>query len=105
MPIQLDNTNTGSVTLKGPASSTSTLSWPSTNGASSQALVTDGSGTLSWASVSSPAKASGALIVNTQTVSEDYTLPTGSNAFSVGPITVSSGYAVTVSSGQRWVVI
>ena len=48
---------------------------------------------------------SGALIVNTTTVSESYTVPTGSNAFSVGPITVSSGYSVTVSSGQRWVVI
>jgi hypothetical protein len=32
-------------------------------------------------------------------------VPTGQNAFTVGPVTVSSGYTVTVSSGQRWVVI
>jgi hypothetical protein len=67
-------------------------------------LSWDGSA-FTWSAVSSPAKASGALIVNTTTVSENYTLPTGSNAFSVGPITIGSGYAVTVSSGQRWVVI
>lgn len=57
MPIQLDNTNTGSVTLKGPASSVGAMSWPSANGTSSQALITDGSGNLSWVNLSSPALA------------------------------------------------
>jgi hypothetical protein len=32
-------------------------------------------------------------------------VPTGSNAVSVGPITVNTGITVTVSSGQRWVVL
>lgn len=57
MPIQFDNTNTGSVTLKGPFSSTSTLAWPSANGTSNQVLVTDGAGTLSWVALSSPSVA------------------------------------------------
>ena len=82
-----------------------TFTLPGADGTSGQVMTTDGSGALSFATVASPAKASGALIVNTTTVSENYTVPSGSNAFSVGPITVSSGYAVTVSSGQRWVVI
>ena len=43
--------------------------------------------------------------INTDSVSQDYTIPTGQNAISVGPVTVQSGYSVTVSSGQRWVVI
>ena len=43
--------------------------------------------------------------VNSQTVSASYTIATGSNGFSVGPITVVSGQSVTVSSGSRWVVI
>lgn len=55
MPIQLDNTNTGSATLKGPSSSTSSLVFPSATGTSNQALITNGSGVLSWASVTSPA--------------------------------------------------
>jgi hypothetical protein len=43
--------------------------------------------------------------VNSATVSASYTIASGNNGFSVGPITVASGQSVTVSSGQRWVVI
>jgi len=49
--------------------------------------------------------ASNGLVVNSATVSASYSLPSGSNAMSVGPITVASGQSVTVSSGQRWVVL
>ena len=45
------------------------------------------------------------LTVNSSNVSASYTVASGSNAFSVGPITTNSGVTVTVSSGQRWVVI
>jgi hypothetical protein len=45
------------------------------------------------------------FIVNGTTASSSYTVASGSNAFSVGPITVASGVTITVSSGQRWVVI
>jgi hypothetical protein len=82
-----------------------TFTLPGADGSANQLLSTNGSGVLSFATVSSPAYASGALIVNTTTVGENYTVPTGSNAFSVGPITISSGFAITVSSGQRWVVL
>jgi hypothetical protein len=47
----------------------------------------------------------GALVVNATTVTEDYTIATGTNAQSVGPVTVASGKSVTVSSGQRWLVV
>ena len=47
----------------------------------------------------------GALIVNDTTAIENYTVATGNNALSVGPVTVASGITITVSSGQRWVVI
>ena len=49
--------------------------------------------------------ATNGLIVNSSTVNSSYTVASGSNAFSVGPITTASGVTVTVSSGQRWVVI
>ena len=45
------------------------------------------------------------ITVNSQTVSASYTIASGSNGFSVGPITISSGQAVTVASGSVWVVI
>ena len=49
--------------------------------------------------------ASNGLLLNNATVSTSYTVPTGSNAMSVGPMTVASGQTVTVSTGQRWVIL
>jgi hypothetical protein len=45
------------------------------------------------------------IVVNSATVASSYTIATGNNAMSVGPITIASGQTVTVSTGQRWVVL
>jgi len=50
-------------------------------------------------------QASNGLVVNSNTVSTSYSIPSGSSASSVGPITVASGQTVTVPSGSRWVVL
>jgi hypothetical protein len=92
--------------LTGGTTSTGAFQTVSGTGTSGQVLTSAGAGALpTWQTLTSPAQAGGALIVNTTTVTTSYTVPTGSNAFSVGPITVASGQTVTVSSGQRWVVI
>lgn len=44
------------------------------------------------------------IMANGTTVSQNYTIASGTNGFSIGPITVASGVAVTVASGQRWVI-
>jgi hypothetical protein len=49
--------------------------------------------------------AGGAITINTTTIGANYTFPSGVNGVSVGPITVASGVTVTVTSGQRWVVL
>ena len=49
--------------------------------------------------------ASNGININSTTVSASYTVANGNNGFSVGPITVASGQAVTVSSGQRWLIL
>ena len=49
--------------------------------------------------------ASNGLLLNNATVSASYTIATGNNAMSVGPMTVNTGISVTVSSGQRWVIL
>lgn len=49
--------------------------------------------------------ASNGLVVNSASISASYSIPSGSNAMSVGPVTVASGQAVTVPSGSRWVVL
>lgn len=102
-----DADNSNYVAFQAPATVASDVTWtlPNADGTSGQFLQTDGSGALTFATVSSPAAASGAIITNTTQISENYTFPSGVNGFSVGPITIDSGYSVTVASGQRWVVI
>jgi len=43
--------------------------------------------------------------INNLTIASSYTLPNGYGGMSTGPITLSSGVAVTVPSGSRWVVL
>jgi hypothetical protein len=42
---------------------------------------------------------------NDTAVTTNYTLQTGKNALSAGPITINSGVTVTVPSGQSWVIV
>ena len=49
--------------------------------------------------------ASNGIVLNGTTVSASYTIASGNNGFSVGPITVASGQAVTISAGQRWLIL
>jgi hypothetical protein len=74
--------STGAVTLSLPATVTVT-------------------GTLTGAIVA----ASNGIHTNSKTVSASYSIPSGSSAMSVGPITVASGQTVTVPSGSKWVVL
>jgi hypothetical protein len=45
------------------------------------------------------------FVLNSRVVTTDYTIPTGKSAEAVGPITINAGVTVTVSSGERWVVL
>ena len=48
---------------------------------------------------------SNGITINSTTVSTSYTIASGNAGVSAGPMTVSSGVVVTVSSGSRWVVL
>jgi hypothetical protein len=48
--------------------------------------------------------ATNGLFVNATNIAASYTIQTGYNAQSVGPVTIASGQTVTVTSGQRWLV-
>lgn len=50
-------------------------------------------------------RASNGIVVNSATISASYTIATGDNAMSTGPISVASGVVVTVPTGSRWVVL
>ena len=61
-----------------------------------------------WGSVGGGATGGGSddiFVENGQTVTTNYTLSTGKNALSAGPITINSGITVTVPSGQVWTIV
>jgi hypothetical protein len=100
----LTNGTTGQVltaTTGGAPTWTTINALPSQTGNAGKFLTTDGSN-ASWAA--SGASAEGVIWENTTTITTNYTLATSKNGFSVGPITIASGAAVTVPSGQRWVI-
>ena len=56
--------------------------------------------------LSAPAPiATNGIMLHSTTVSASYTIASGNNGFSVGPITVASGQAVSISAGQRWLIL
>jgi hypothetical protein len=50
-------------------------------------------------------RASNGIVTNNKTIGTSFTIPSTDNAMSSGPVTISSGVTVTVSSGSRWVVL
>ena len=61
-----------------------------------------------WTSVGGAATGGGSdqiFIQNDQTITTNYTIPTGKNAGTFGPVTINSGVTVTVPSGSVWTVV
>lgn len=73
-------------------------------GASGNVLTSNGSAWVSSAPAGSNITAQG-LYENAAIISANYTIGTGNNAVSAGPITINSGVVVTVPSGSTWVVV
>lgn len=78
--------NTGNISLK--VASTKLTYNPSTGDMKSTAFVAN----------------NGVMVVGT-TVTENYTIATGTNGLSVGPVTIANGATLTLSSGQRYIVL
>lgn len=45
------------------------------------------------------------FFLSDQNVTVDYTIPTGRNALSAGPLTVNTGVTVTIPSGSAWTIV
>ena len=43
--------------------------------------------------------------VNSQTVTEDFTIATGNSAMAAGPVTINTGKTITLQAGTRWVIV
>ena len=73
-----------------------------TVGLAGEVLTSDGTNML-WGE-SKGSVADGTMYENSLIIYNNYTLTSGKNAMSVGPIEISSGVSVTIPSGQRWLI-
>ena len=75
---------------------------------SGYALISDGSGNLTWGPAAGGATGGGSNEIfweNDQIITQNYSITNGKNAGSFGPITIASGVTVTVGSGETWTVV
>ena len=79
------------------------VSLPTQTSHSGKYLTTDGSD-ASWATVSSNSTSYG-LYEHAHTIGADYSISSGNNALTAGPITIDTGYSVTVPTGSTWVIV
>ena len=64
----------------------------------------EGYAASAWGSIGGGASAGGAVYENSQSITANYTMTSGTNGHSVGPITVVAPAVVTIPSGSSWLV-
>jgi hypothetical protein len=102
-----DGTFSGTGQVKMPAGTTAQRSGSPVNGMlryNSELDSFEGYADGAWGGISG-AQAGGAILTNKDTATASYTIAAGENGLSVGPITIDSSVTITVSSGQRWLVL
>ena len=76
---------------------------------SGYALISDGSGNLSWGEAGGGGATGGGtdeiFYENDQVVTANYTITTNKNAVTAGVIAITSGIDITIPSGSYWVVV
>lgn len=45
------------------------------------------------------------FFVNPTTIVANYTIPTGKNVMTAGPVTIADGITVTVADGSEWTIV
>lgn len=45
------------------------------------------------------------IFLNGTNVSANYTIPASNNGLSAGPITIDTGFTVTIATGATWVIV
>jgi hypothetical protein len=98
-------TASSSTFLRGDNAWTAVDALPSQSGHAGKYLTTDAS-SASWATLDTDANTTTkGLYEHEHTIDANYSISSGSNGMSAGPITISSGVSVTVPTGSTWVIV
>jgi hypothetical protein len=98
-------TTTGDIIYEASATTAARLPIGSTG-----QVLTVASGLPAWAAAPSGGQYFGsaavkAIAYNANSIAENVTVTTGNNGLSAGPITISTGFTVTVQTGAVWVIV
>ncbi len=102
-----DGTFSGTGQVKLPAGTTGQRSGSPANGMiryNTSLSSFEGYAAGQWGGIGG-AQAGGAIMTNKSTASVSYTIASGENGLSVGPITIDSGVTITVATDQRWLIL
>jgi len=108
--LKISNSPTNGYVLTAQSGNTGGLTWaqvdalPSQSGNSGKYLTTDGTNS-SWAVLDTDANTTTkGLYEHAHTISSNYSITSGNNALTAGPISINSGVSVTIPSGSTWVI-
>ena len=108
--LKVSNTPTNGYFLSAQSGNTGGMTWaevdalPSQSGNSGKYLTTNGSA-ASWAVLDTDANTTTkGLYEHAHTISSNYSITSGNNAFTAGAITINSGVSVTIPTGSTWVI-
>ena len=108
--LKVSNAPTNGQYLQAQSGNTGGLTWaavdalPSQTGNAGKFLTTDASD-ASWATLDTDAnETTKGLYEHAHTIAANYSITSGNNALSAGPVTINSSISVTVPSGSTWVI-
>ena len=108
--LKVSNTPTNGYFLSAQSGNTGGMTWaevdalPSQSSNSGKYLTTNGSA-ASWAVLDTDANSTTkGLYEHAHTIAANYSITSGNNAMTAGPITINSSISVTIPSGSTWVI-
>jgi len=108
--LKVSNSPSNGYFLSAQSAATGGMTWaevdalPSQSGNAGKFLTTDASD-ASWATLDTDAnETTKGLYEHAHTIASNYSISSGNNAMSAGPVTINSSISVTVPSGSTWVI-
>ena len=102
--LSATGTASSSTYLRGDNAWSTVDALPSQSGHAGKYLTTDAS-SASWATLDTDANTTTkGLYEHAHTIAANYSITSGNNALTAGPITINTGISVTVPTGSTWVI-